>query len=113
MRGIVLTESGELLLARARFLLGEAANAITEVSELYIEPGGLVRLAAPPSFGYMLYPRLATTVTVRWPRLQLELREQLNDGALEELRHGALDLAVLSAPESDPLIPTNCSAPSR
>jgi LysR family nitrogen assimilation transcriptional regulator len=104
VRGIVLTESGELLLARARFLLGEAANAVTEVSELNSEPGGLVRLAAPPSFGYVLYPLLATTVTARWPRVQLELREQLNDGALEELRHGALDLAVVSAPATDPLV---------
>jgi LysR family transcriptional regulator, nitrogen assimilation regulatory protein len=104
VRGIVLTEAGELLLARARFLLTEAASTVTEVNELNGEPGGLVRLAAPPSFGDILYPSLAIVVARRFPRVQLELREELNDDALVALRQGTLDLAVISAPEPDPHI---------
>jgi LysR family nitrogen assimilation transcriptional regulator len=104
VRGIVLTEAGELMLARARFLLAETANTVTEVNELNGEPGGLVRLAAPPSFGDILYPALAITMATRLPRVQLELREELNDEALAELRQGTLDLAVVSAPEPDPRI---------
>jgi LysR family nitrogen assimilation transcriptional regulator len=104
VRGVVLTEAGELLLARARFLLAEAASTLSEINELNGEPGGLVRMAAPPSFGDILYPPLAIGIAKRFPRVQLELREELNDDALSGLRQGVLDLAVVSAPEPDPHI---------
>lgn len=100
-RGVVLTEAGSVLLTRARFLLSEASSAIAEVSDLNNEPTGMVRLAAPPSFGDILYPRLAAKVLSRLPGVQLELREALNDAALAGLRQGTLDLAVVSAPDRD------------
>jgi LysR family nitrogen assimilation transcriptional regulator len=103
-RGVVLTEAGALLLTRARFLLAEAASTISEVSELNNEPSGLVRVAAPPSFGDILFPLLAARVVNRLPGVQLELREALNDAALVGLRQGTLELAVVSAPDPDPRI---------
>jgi LysR family nitrogen assimilation transcriptional regulator len=103
-RGVVLTEAGALLLTRARFLLAEAASTISEVSELNNEPSGLVRVAAPPSFGDILFPLLAARVVNRLPGVQLELREALNDAALVGLRQGGLELAVVSAPDPDPRI---------
>jgi LysR family transcriptional regulator, nitrogen assimilation regulatory protein len=103
-RGVVLTEAGALLLTRARFLLAEAASTISEISELNNEPSGMVRLAAPPSFGDILFPPLAVGVVTRLPGVQLELREELNDTALVALRQGELDLAVVSAPDPDPRI---------
>jgi LysR family nitrogen assimilation transcriptional regulator len=103
-RGVVLTEAGALLLTRARFLLAEAASTISEVSELNNEPSGLVRVAAPPSFGDILFPRLAARVVNRLQGVQLELLEALNDAALAGLRQGTLELAVVSAPDPDPRI---------
>jgi LysR family nitrogen assimilation transcriptional regulator len=103
-RGVVLTEAGALLLTRARFLLAEAASTISEISELNNEPSGLVRVAAPPSFGDILFPVLATGVVRRLPRVQLELREALTDAALVELRQGSLELAVVSESDPDPRI---------
>src|ERR1700744_1928784 len=103
-RGVVLTEAGALLLTRARFLLAEAASTISEISELNNEPSGMVRLVAPPSFGDILFPVLAVSVVRRLPRVQLELREALTDAALDELRQGGLDLAVVSSPDPDPRI---------
>jgi LysR family transcriptional regulator, nitrogen assimilation regulatory protein len=103
-RGVVLTEAGALLLTRARFLLAEAANTISEISELNNEPSGLVRVAAPPSFGDILFPALAAGVVRRLPGVQLELREALTDAALVELRQGSLELAVISESDPDPRI---------
>lgn len=103
-RGVVVTEAGALLLTRARFLLAEAANTVTEISALNREPTGQVRLAAPPSFGDILFPSLAACVLARLPGVQLELREALNDAALLSLRQGGLELAVVSAPDPDPRI---------
>jgi LysR family transcriptional regulator, nitrogen assimilation regulatory protein len=103
-RGVVLTEAGALLLTRARFLLAEAANTISEISELNNEPSGMVRVVAPPSFGDILFPLLAVNVVGRLPGVQLELREALTDAALAELRQGGLDLAVVSTADPDPRI---------
>ena len=101
-RGVVLTEAGALLLTRARLLLAEASGAIAEIAELNNEPSGLVRVAAPPSFGDILYPLLAVNIVRRLPGVQLELLEALNDAALAGLRQGELDLAVVSAPDPEP-----------
>ena len=103
-RGVVLTEAGALLLTRARFLLSETAGAIAEIADLNNEPSGLVQVAAPPSFGDILYPLLAANIVRRWPGVQLELLDALNDAALAGLRQGGLDLAVVSAPEPEPHI---------
>jgi LysR family nitrogen assimilation transcriptional regulator len=112
-RGVVLTEAGALLLTRARFLLAEAASTMSEVSELNNEPSGLVRVAAPPSFGDILFPLLAAGVVRKLPGVQLELREALTDAALAELRQGSLELAVISESDPDPRIDTAplCSEP--
>src|SRR5215213_10144673 len=74
-RGVVLTEAGRLLLPRARLLLAGLEEAMAEVGELNREPGGRVRLAAPPSLADILYPPLAARVLERLPRVRLELRE--------------------------------------
>jgi LysR family nitrogen assimilation transcriptional regulator len=103
-RGVLLTEAGALLLTRARFLLAEAASTISEISELNNEPSGLVRVAAPPSFGDILFPLLAVSVVGRLPGVQLELLEALTDAALAALRQGGLDLAVVSASDPDPRV---------
>jgi LysR family nitrogen assimilation transcriptional regulator len=93
-----------MLLTRARFLLAEAASTLSEISEMNNEPSGMVRLIAPPSFGDILFPMLAVSVVRRLPGVQLELREALNDTALDELRQGSLDLAVVSTPDPDPRV---------
>ncbi|HEY0181638.1 MAG TPA: LysR family transcriptional regulator [Rhodopila sp.] len=105
-RGVVLTEAGALLLIRARFLLAQAASTISEISELNSEPSGLVRVAAPPSFGDILFPVLAAAVERRLPGVKLELSEALTDAALAALRQGDLDVAVISTSEPDPRIDT-------
>lgn len=100
-RGVVPTEAGRLLLPRARLLLAGLDEAMAEMSELNREPGGRVRLATPPSLADILYPPLAARVLEGLPRVRLELREELTEAALDALRQGSLDLAVISVPEPD------------
>lgn len=102
VHGVVLTATGELVLARARALMTDAANLLAETNALNDDPAGLVRVAAPSSFGDILYPALAADVTRRLPRVQLELHEALNDAALAALRAGSLEMAVVGAPEQNP-----------
>lgn len=104
VHGVVLTATGELVLGRARTLLAEAANLLAETNALNGDPTGLVRVAAPSSFGDILYPALAADVMRRLPRVQLELHEALNDAALAALREGSLEMAVVGALEHDPHI---------
>jgi LysR family nitrogen assimilation transcriptional regulator len=100
-RGVVLTEAGRLLLPRARLLLSGLEAAMAEVSELNREPSGRVRIAAPASLAEILYPPLAARVLAQLPRVRLELTEELSGRALDGLRDGLLDLAIITVPQED------------
>lgn len=100
-RGVVLTEAGRLLLPRARLLLSGLEEAMAEVGELNREPSGRVRIAAPASLAEILYPPLAARVLARLPQVRLELMEELSGRALDGLREGVLDLAIITVPQED------------
>lgn len=97
-RGVSVTESGKVLLARGRWLLGTIDDIKAEVRTENREPSGTVRIGAPPSLGDILYPPLAQTFVKQFPRVRLELSEGLTENASERLLRGELDLAIVTTP---------------
>jgi len=97
-RGVSVTESGKVLLARGRWLLGTIDDIKAEVRTENREPSGTVRMGAPPSLGDILYPPLAQTFVKQFPRVRLELSEVLTENASERLLRGELDLAIVTTP---------------
>jgi len=97
-RGVTPTESGKILLARGRWLLGEIDNICTEVKTENRDPGGTVRLGAPSTLADLLYAPLARLFAERFPRVQLELSEGLTEEMNDRLLRGELDLAIVSGP---------------
>ncbi|MEH2673131.1 LysR family transcriptional regulator [Bradyrhizobium elkanii] len=97
-RGVSVTESGKVLLARGRWLLGTIDDIKAEVRTENREPSGTVRIGAPPSLGDILYPPLAQTFVKQFPRVRLELSEGLTESASERLLRGELDLAIVTTP---------------
>src|SRR6201986_3750487 len=95
-RGVSVTESGKVLLARGRWLLGAVDDLKAEVRTENREPSGTVRLGAPSSLADILYAPLAKVFVERFPRVRLELSEGLTETMSDRLLRAELDLAIVT-----------------
>ncbi|GAA4118629.1 LysR family transcriptional regulator [Nocardioides fonticola] len=93
--GVVPTEAGRLLLARADTIAGELHLAEEELAAVAQLRRGRVRLAAYPSAAATVVPRAISLLQTRHPELDVELTEAEPPEATEELRAGAVDLALV------------------
>jgi DNA-binding transcriptional LysR family regulator len=94
-RGIRLTEAGRLLADRAAEILGRVDSAAAELSAHVGLSAGRVRLAGFSSAMSSLVPRAAATLAARHPGLQLTLIDTHPPEALDMLRAGHVDVAVI------------------
>lgn len=93
-RNVVLTDAGRLLLDHGRDALQALERAEAAVSELHGEPIGTVRIGALPSATATFLPPALCALQEQHPRLDVEVVVHPQDRNAQELRLGALDLAV-------------------
>jgi LysR family transcriptional regulator, nitrogen assimilation regulatory protein len=98
-RGVSVTESGKVLLARGRWLLGAVDDIKAEVRTENREPSGTVRLGAPSSLADILYAPLAKIFVERFPRVRLELSEGLTEALSDRLLRAELDIGIVTVPQ--------------
>jgi LysR family nitrogen assimilation transcriptional regulator len=98
-RGVTVTESGKVLLARGRWLLGAVDDVKAEVRTENREPSGTVRIGAPSSLADIFYAPLAKLFVERFPKVRLELSEGLTEAMCDRLLRAELDLAIVTRPE--------------
>src|SRR5438093_3299465 len=94
-RGIRLTPAGQLLAGRAAEILGRIDAAEAELSAHVGLTAGRVRLAGFSSAIGSLVPRAIATLVSRHPGLQISLTDTHPPEALELLRAGKVDVAVI------------------
>ncbi len=104
-RGIRLTQAGDLLAARAAEILGRIDAADAELSAHIGLTAGRVRLAGFSSAIGALVPRAMETLARRHPGLEVSLTDLHPPEALDLLRAGRIDVALIfrydeSPPES-------------
>lgn len=105
-RGIRLTPAGQLLASRAAEILGRIDAADAELSAHVGLSAGRVRMASFSSVIGSLIPRAVAALTDKHPGLQIGLTDTQPPEALEMLRTGKIDVAVVfryddTAPEPD------------
>jgi LysR family hydrogen peroxide-inducible transcriptional activator len=93
-----LTESGEIVLLRARRVLNELAAIASDVSELSAEIHGQVSLGMIGTAGRWIVPMLLEAQRTSYPHIGLRITEGSNSTIEPQLVHGRLDLAVLAWP---------------
>jgi DNA-binding transcriptional LysR family regulator len=94
-RGVRLTEAGRLLATRATEILGRVEAAQAELDEHTGLRAGRVRLGAFPSALGTIVPVAAARLRATHPDLALELTEVEPPEALQLLRAGEVDAAVV------------------
>jgi DNA-binding transcriptional LysR family regulator len=94
-RGIRFTPAGSLLADRAAEIIGRVDSAVAELSTLVGLDAGRVRLAGFNSVMSSLVPQAAAVLAERHPGLELGLTDAHPEDALELLRAGHVDIALI------------------
>ncbi|MEU5876263.1 LysR family transcriptional regulator [Spirillospora sp. NPDC047279] len=94
-RGIRLTPEGRLLANRAAEILGRVDAATNELAAQVGLRSGRVRLAANASTLSTLVPKAAASLAQDHPGLELSLFDRHPVEALQMLRHGEIDVALV------------------
>src|SRR4051812_4368077 len=94
-RGIRLTPAGELLADRAAEIIGRIDAAGAELSAHVGLTAGRVRLAGFASANASLVPAALATLATRHPGLEISLTDTHPLEALELLRTGKIDVAIV------------------
>lgn len=97
-RQVILTATGQAIVARARRTLAEA-EALVDLARASGEPlSGDLRLGVIPTVGPYLMPRSMPHLRRAFPALRLYLREDLTEALIEWLTDGRLDAAIVALP---------------
>ncbi|MFD4992012.1 LysR family transcriptional regulator [Cellulosimicrobium cellulans] len=102
-RGVRLTAAGRLLAARAEEILGRVGAARDELDALVSLSAGRVRLAAFPSALATLVPDVVARLARDHPGLGVGLVEAEPPEALDALRRGAADVALVFEHDRSPV----------
>lgn len=104
-RGVVASESGELLVDHARNILNSARQIASDVSALKGSPGGRLILGLPPTANLLLGTPLVQRIGASFPRVKLRIQEGYSGHVLEWLSTGRIDIAILyNAPKTSTLV---------
>src|SRR5215203_4612423 len=94
-RGIRLTAAGEVLAERATEILGRVESAAAELDAHVGLSAGRVRVAVFGSALVALMPEVSAELSTKHPGLRLELVDTHPPEAIEMLRAGEVDLAIV------------------
>ena len=94
----LLTESGDIVVDRARRILGELRGIASDVSELNAEIHGQVVLGMIGTAGRWIVPLLLEALRENYPHIALHIVEGTNSVIEPQLVKGQLDLAVVAWP---------------
>lgn len=96
--GAVLTPAGEEAADRAARALGEVEELVRAVHAAGEPLAGRLRLGAIPTIAPFLLPRALPLLKRKYPKLQLQLREDLTSRLIDALRARTLDVALIALP---------------
>ncbi|WP_217134803.1 LysR family transcriptional regulator [Leucobacter chinensis] len=103
-RGVRLTPAGQILADHGRTVVAEIDAALAAIDDLRGDRGGVLRMAGFPSASATVIPRLMRMLQEQAPQVTFQYREQEPPEAIQLLRDGEVDCAlVFQYSESEPL----------
>lgn len=98
-RKVTLTDQGQKYYERTKPLIDEIQVADSELTSSTLDVTGLVRIAAPSTFGRLHVLPLIPELLLRHPGLQVDL---LLSDALQDMVEDRIDLAIRSSAVNEP-----------
>lgn len=98
-RGVVLSHYGEAFLRRARLIATEARRAAEEMTQMLGARTGTVRVGATTGPAHLLLPAVLNRFRRQHPEAQVCLDSGRYSVHLQDLRAGAIDMAVSPVPD--------------
>ena len=96
--GAVLTPAGEEAAERAARAVGEVEDMVRTVQTAGEPFSGVFRLGAIPTIAPFLLPRALPLLKRKFPKLRLQLREDLTARLVDALRARTMDAALIALP---------------
>jgi len=96
--GAVLTPAGEEAVDRAQRALSEVEGLVRAVPVAGEPFAGVFRLGAIPTIAPFLLPKALPLLKRKFPRLRLQMREDLTARLIDALRARTLDAALIALP---------------
>ena len=103
---ITLTPVGELIVAQAERILEQAAGIKSIAMQSGDPLAHPLKLGAIYTVGPYLLPQILPIMRKRAPDMQLIIQESYTGSLREQLKHGKLDLIIISLPFTEPGIVT-------
>ncbi|MCE4557483.1 LysR family transcriptional regulator [Roseateles cellulosilyticus] len=100
-REVVLTAAGQSLVAPLQRALDELDGVLDDARGQAAAARGVVDIASAPTISGGLMPQVLAAARERHPAIQVRLRDQVQQLAIEGVRSGAVDFAVLVGMEDD------------
>jgi LysR family hydrogen peroxide-inducible transcriptional activator len=101
-RRITLTPLGLEIAEKARGIVGSAGDLVARARSLDEPLTGPLRLGIIPTIAPYLLPRILPGLQSRFPKLELQLHEDLSQRLVEQARAGRLDVILLAFPFETP-----------
>lgn len=103
-REVMLTAVGQALVAPLRRVLDELDTVLEEARGSGAAARGVVHVASAPTISGGLMPQVLAAAQRRYPDIQVRLSDQTQQLAIEGVRGGAVDFAVIVGTDHDPTL---------
>lgn len=99
---VTVTHDGEEIITRGKKILGETYMLREFVREMKSEVSGEVRIGIIPTLAPYLLPMFLRTFAMKFPHLNIKIRELITNDIVHNIRSGELDIGVLATPLNEP-----------
>lgn len=95
-RQIALTQAGQLLLSKAKLILGEVAATQRAIADLQGDVQGKLSIATSHHVGLHYLPPYLREFSTRYPQVKLDLHFLDSEQAYHEILQGRFDIAIIT-----------------
>lgn len=95
-RQVALTQAGQLLLSKAKLILGEVAATQRAIADLQGDIQGKLSIATSHHVGLHYLPPYLREFSIKYPQVKLDLHFLDSEQAYHEILQGRFDLAIIT-----------------